>query len=112
MDVRTIFAERLLVLRRQRGLTQLEVAKNVNITNQTLSGYENARYEPCIGTLCDIADYYNVPVAFLLGRDEETNVDIETLAKDLSESQRAVFAGSLLRAVKRTIKRWEDTYCE
>lgn len=48
--------------------TQLEVAKNINITQFTYSNYETGKTEPTIEVLIKLADYYNVTLDYLVGR--------------------------------------------
>jgi transcriptional regulator with XRE-family HTH domain len=78
MDI-NVFAERLKKLREDK--TQNQVAKEMNslnlstITQQTLGRYENGDRLPNAEILCDLADYYNVSVDYLLGRaDKETGL--------------------------------------
>lgn len=55
-------------LRKERGITQTEVAKALKITQKTYSNYENGTRKPDIEMLLDIANYYKVSTDVLLGR--------------------------------------------
>lgn len=55
-------------LRKERGVTQTEVAKALKITQKTYSNYENGTRKPDIEMLLDIANYYKVSTDVLLGR--------------------------------------------
>jgi transcriptional regulator with XRE-family HTH domain len=59
-------AERLRVLRAQRGLTLVEAAKKAGIGRDTLSDLERGRRHPVMPTLARIAEGYDVPVEELL----------------------------------------------
>ncbi len=59
-------AERLRVLRAQRGLTLVEAADKTGIGRDTLSDLERGRRHPVMPTLAKIARGYNVPVEELL----------------------------------------------
>lgn len=58
---------RLKEIRKQRGLTQAEVAKKIGVAQNTYSQYENGKREMDTATLCKIADALNVTVDYLIG---------------------------------------------
>lgn len=59
-------AERLRVLRAQRGLTLIEAAEKAGVGRDTLSDIERGRRHPVIPTLAKLAKGYGVPVEELL----------------------------------------------
>ncbi|OAA90911.1 helix-turn-helix domain-containing protein [Clostridium ljungdahlii] len=54
-------------LRSEKGLTQIELSKNLNINRATYAHYETGRREPDIETLKLFSDYFNVSVNYLMG---------------------------------------------
>ena len=52
----------------------------LNMSQSTYQHYENERAEPSIETLCKLADFYNVTLDYLVGR--EFNNDIGYLTND------------------------------
>ena len=56
----------LKALRKQSGLTQVEVAKRLHLSQGTVTHYENGRRVPDIGTVKKFADLYGVSVDYLL----------------------------------------------
>ena len=58
---------RLRQVRKSKGLTIKEVAYTVGITEQALSYYEREEREPRRETWIKLADYYDVPVSYLMG---------------------------------------------
>lgn len=62
------FAQRLKVLRKERGITQQQLADGVGISKGGLSYYENAGRTPDISILERFADYFCVTTDYLLGR--------------------------------------------
>lgn len=71
--------------RLRTGKTQLEVAKDIGISNGALSNYETGYREPDLDTLCQLAKYYGVSVDELLGMDglvHEPVYDLWALAKN------------------------------
>lgn len=65
-----MFGERLRNLRESKELTQLELSKQINIGNVTLSQYESNKRKPDNDTLVQIADFFDVSVDYLLGRQQ------------------------------------------
>ena len=61
--------ELLNTLRRQRGMTQQEVAQRLGITRQAYSNYEAGLREPDYGTLCALADLFGCTADRLMGRE-------------------------------------------
>src|SRR5918994_3424359 len=59
-------AERLRVLRAQRGMTLVEAAEQTGVGRDTLSDLERGRRHPVMPTLAKIAQGYGVPVEELL----------------------------------------------
>lgn len=59
---------RLTKLREEKGLTQKKLAKLLNMSNGTISNYENNVHSPDPNTLCRLADFYGVTTDYLLGR--------------------------------------------
>lgn len=59
--------EILSELREDNGLTQLELAKQLHISNSSISAYETGARVPSSETLKDFAEFYSVTVDYLLG---------------------------------------------
>ena len=55
-------------IRKNIGFSQKEVAKNLKVTQSTVSSWEAGRYEPDSASLQKLADLFNVTVDALLGR--------------------------------------------
>ena len=66
---------KLKELRKQNKITQEEIAKLLQITQRTYSGYEMEKSEPTIETLCKIADYYGVSLDYLCEHKTEQLAD-------------------------------------
>ena len=67
------FSDRLISLRKERGMTQEELAKAINKKRSTLSGYETEGKEPDLELVCFLAKYFGVSTDYLLGYSEERN---------------------------------------
>lgn len=64
------YSQVLLRLRKEKGLTQADLAAQLNIAQRTYSHYEKGTNEPSIETLIKLADIYGVPVDVIIGRYE------------------------------------------
>ena len=56
-------------LRITHNLTQVEVAERLGLAKMTYHNYETGRNEPNIKTLIKIADFYNITIDYLVGRE-------------------------------------------
>ena len=61
---------RLRQVRKQKGLTVKEVADEIGFSETRLHQYETEKREPKKETWIKLADYYNVPVSYLMGLPE------------------------------------------
>ena len=61
---------RLKELRKQRNITQLKLAMDLNMNQNTISRYETGEREAGYKELILIADYFNVSIDYLLGRSD------------------------------------------
>ncbi|KPC75690.1 MULTISPECIES: helix-turn-helix domain-containing protein [Laceyella] len=62
--------ERLRLLRESRKLSQIELAQALGIPNQSISNYERDYRKPPFDLIQKFADYYEVSMDYLLGREE------------------------------------------
>ena len=74
----TDFPRILSLLRKERGLTQKQVAADLDIAQALLSHYEKGKRECGLEFLVKAADYYNVSTDYLLGRSPVSNGGIIT----------------------------------
>lgn len=96
------FSNRLISLRKERGLTQEDMAKVVNKKRSTVSGYETEGKEPDLETICLLARFFGVSTDYLLGYSDERNhveqvfyndtVNFGRHLKDMSPELRPVVA--------------------
>ena len=65
--MKILFSERLGQLRREKGLTQLELAKVLNTTQRRVSYMESNKVEPDLSTLVALSNYFEVSTDYLIG---------------------------------------------
>ena len=62
---------RLKELRKKRKISQMKLALDLNMNQNTISRYENLEREADYETLVLLADYFDVSLDYLLGRSEK-----------------------------------------
>lgn len=70
-----MLSERIKELRLLNGYNQVELAKRLEITKQTVSNWENNNIQPSIEMLEAIADLFSVSTDYLLGREHDRLLD-------------------------------------
>ena len=83
---------RLKELRKERGLKQKDLATVLQVAPQSIGYYENLINKPDPEMLIKIADYFNVSIDYLLGREDDfgnisvmTNSDLTAEEKTMLE---------------------------
>ena len=65
-------------LRKQKGLTQEQIAEKFHVSNRTISRWENGNNMPDLDILIEISDYYEVDLREILnGERKSENMDKE-----------------------------------
>lgn len=64
------FAEMLRYLRKSSDLTQFQLAEKTGISRSSINNYENGIREPDFDTLELFADYFNVSMERMLGKED------------------------------------------
>ena len=76
------FSQRLKHLRRDKHLTQAQVAERIGVTASMVSSYETDIRLPSYEVMLRIADLFGVSVDYLLGRQEKRLLDISALSEE------------------------------
>ena len=66
---------RLKELRKSRGISQLKLAIDLNMNQNSISRYETGEREADYATLILFADYFDVSGDYLLGRTDNPKVN-------------------------------------
>ena len=105
-------------LRKEKGLTQEQFAEMINVSNRTVSRWENGNNMPDLDILIQISDYYEIDLRELLDgerKSEKMNKELEETvlkAVDYTNSQaeryikrvqRLLFIGAMLWFVSQLI---------
>ena len=62
-----IFAERLRELRQEKGLSMMQLSKKINISDATISRWENNQSSIKAEELVTLSKFFNVTTDYLLG---------------------------------------------
>ena len=66
MEEAVLFCEKIALLRKEKGLSQLEVAEKLNVSRQAISRWEVGAAMPSTDNLKYLGELYGVPVDVLL----------------------------------------------
>lgn len=69
----------LKILRKNRNITQENLAEYLGVNQKVISHYETGRNEPDINTLIKLADYFNCSVDYLIGHQSSDIVYFDSL---------------------------------
>lgn len=63
--------EKIKDLRKERGLTQEELAEKMGLKYYNIGDWERGKCEPCVSDLKQLAEIFDVTVDYLVGRTDE-----------------------------------------
>ena len=66
---------RIKELRKSRNISQLKMAMDLNMNQNSISRYENGQRQADYQTLIAFADYFNVSIDFLLERTDNPKMN-------------------------------------
>ena len=62
-------------LRKSKKISQLKLAMDLNMNQNTISRYETGEREPGINELIKIADYFDISIDYLVGRTDNPKLN-------------------------------------
>lgn len=74
-----MLGKRINELRLAHGWNQVQLARKLNISKQTVSNWENDNIQPSIEMLVRVAKLFNVSTDYLLGLQQDPRLDVEGL---------------------------------
>lgn len=74
--------ERIRKLRLERNLSQVDLAKKLNVTKQSVSNWENDNIQPSIEMLVKLAEAFSVSTDYLLGLEDRRYLEITGLTDE------------------------------
>ena len=80
------FGQRLAALRKEKGLTQNDIADKVGITAQAVSKWENDQASPDIDILIKLSEIFDISLDELLGKVKPSvSLNDKTTKKDINK---------------------------
>ena len=86
------FGTKLKQLREERGLTQKELAKGMELSPSMISMYEGGGSYPSVEILIRLSHYFRVSTDYLLGVSDSNGYDLSGLTEE-----QAVLVNELIR---------------
>ena len=72
------FIKKLSILLEEKNITQRELAEKINVTEVTISRYLSGERSPRIEIVNKIAEFFNVSIDYLFGKEDLKNSNIDT----------------------------------
>lgn len=98
----------LKTLRKEKGLTQEQLAEKFNTTNRSVSRWENGVSIPDLSVLLEIADFYEIEIGEIIrGERKKCNSAIDNITEETKEEIIAVaeYAGLEKTAIRKKHKK-------
>ncbi len=80
-----MLGEQLRKLRKQKNLTQKQLADYLHVTDGAVAMWEHGRREPDVEILTKLADFYGVTVDYLLGREMTTSTQQALISETIRQ---------------------------
>lgn len=92
-----MLADKIRTLRKKNSLTQVDLARKLDTSQQIISSWEKGRISPDKEALVAIAKLFNVSVDYLLGNTSETKetkeeIEERTLLEDIFKDDKEMLA--------------------
>lgn len=72
---------RIRALREEKGLTQLELSKELKVARQTVAQWENEERDLKTGTIIALAKYFDVTADYILGLSDYTTAECNNIGQ-------------------------------
>ena len=84
--------EKIKILRKERGYTQEQLGRAVDVSQQAINSYENSETQPDFSVLIKLADFFNVTVDYLLDHEVQNNLSTEFSKYSFTSEDNAMIA--------------------
>lgn len=85
-----MLGDKIREIRLAKKISQVELAKILDVTKQSVSNWENENIQPSIEMLSKIADAFNVSTDFLLSRDDRRYLDVTGVSEKLIQNLQSI----------------------
>lgn len=90
------FKDVLRNLRRDRNLSQAKLAEELGVSNSLIASYETGARKPSFELLEDLADYFNVSLDYLTGKETGSVYYLDPKTAQMAQE---IFENTELRAL-------------
>lgn len=74
-----MLSKQIKKLRTAKSISQVELAKHLGVTKQSVSNWENDNIQPSIDMLIRMAAFFGVSTDYMLGIENKKTIDISML---------------------------------
>lgn len=74
--------QQIRALRQARGISQVELAKRLGVTKQSVSNWENDNIQPSVEMVVKLAGIFSVSTDYLLGLEQGEYLDVTGLSQE------------------------------
>ena len=85
-----MLGDKIREIRLAKKISQVELAKILDVTKQSVSNWENENIQPSIEMLSKIADAFNVSTDFLLSRDDRRYLDVTGVSEKTIQNLQSI----------------------
>lgn len=85
-----MLGDKIREIRLAKKMSQVELAKILDVTKQSVSNWENENIQPSIEMLSKIATVLSVSTDFLLSREEKRYLDVTGLSEEVIQNLQAI----------------------
>ncbi len=107
-----MLGEQIKKLRKQKGLTQQQLADFLHVSSSSVGMWEHELRDPDTDMLLQLADLFNVTVDYLLGREQTTSTQQklihETIQKIETLNELTESINQLAQQLKETLPKDEN----
>ena len=82
--------QRIRTLRQTRRMSQVQLARLLGVTKQSVSNWENDNIQPSIEMLKKLAGVFSVSTDYLLGLENDDYIDVSGLPVDVATHVRQI----------------------
>ena len=87
--------KKIMTMRKEKNLSQEQLAEKLNVTRQTISNWENGKFYPDIDSLVNLSRFFNVSLDDLLSYDDKV-LDYLKDSTDIVKSNKNILYAVLL----------------